>query len=87
MCSADNCDRVYLDTSRNGTKRFCGTACQNRAKPPPSAPAAPRTDPVRSSAGAFGSTERRGQLESQFSVEVSERLKGNVAGRVPFTPK
>ncbi|WP_433654406.1 CGNR zinc finger domain-containing protein [Nocardia sp. CA-128927] len=32
VCSADNCDRVYLDTSRNGTKRFCSTACQNRAK-------------------------------------------------------
>ncbi|MBU3065882.1 CGNR zinc finger domain-containing protein [Nocardia sp. NEAU-G5] len=32
ICSADGCDRVYLDTSRNGTKRFCGTACQNRTK-------------------------------------------------------
>lgn len=32
VCSADICDRVYLDTSRNGTKRFCSTACQNRAK-------------------------------------------------------
>ncbi len=32
LCSAGNCDRAYLDTSRNGTKRFCSTACQNRAK-------------------------------------------------------
>lgn len=32
VCSADNCDRVYFDTSRNGTKRFCSTACQNRSK-------------------------------------------------------
>lgn len=32
VCSAGNCDRVYLDTSRNGTKRFCSTACQNRSK-------------------------------------------------------
>ncbi len=31
---------------------------------------------------SIGSTERRGQLESQFSLEVSERLKGDVAGRV-----
>ncbi|WP_107656482.1 hypothetical protein [Nocardia suismassiliense] len=31
---------------------------------------------------SMGSTERRGQLESQFSIEVSERLKGNAAGRV-----
>ncbi|WP_194833542.1 hypothetical protein [Nocardia sp. XZ_19_369] len=31
---------------------------------------------------SIGSTERRGQLESQFSIEVSERLKGDAAGRV-----
>ena len=31
-CSADACDRAYVDVSRNGTKRFCSTACQNRAK-------------------------------------------------------
>lgn len=32
VCSAPGCDRVYIDTSRNGTRRFCGTACQNRVK-------------------------------------------------------
>jgi predicted RNA-binding Zn ribbon-like protein len=32
VCSADGCDRVYVDTSRNGTKRYCSTACQNRVK-------------------------------------------------------
>jgi hypothetical protein len=32
VCSAPSCDRVYVDTSRNGTKRFCCTACQNRVK-------------------------------------------------------
>lgn len=32
LCSAPSCDRVYADTSRNGTKRFCSTACQNRVK-------------------------------------------------------
>ena len=32
VCSADSCDRVYVDVSRNGTKRFCSTACQNRVK-------------------------------------------------------
>ena len=32
MCSASSCDRVYVDISRNGTKRFCSTACQNRVK-------------------------------------------------------
>lgn len=32
VCSAPLCDRVYADTSRNGTRRFCSTACQNRVK-------------------------------------------------------
>lgn len=32
VCSAPACDRVYVDTSRNGTRRFCSTACQNRVK-------------------------------------------------------
>ncbi|MDT7678481.1 MAG: hypothetical protein QOD82_6383 [Pseudonocardiales bacterium] len=32
VCSAPECDRVFVDVSRNGTKRFCSTACQNRVK-------------------------------------------------------
>jgi predicted RNA-binding Zn ribbon-like protein len=32
VCQADRCDRVYLDTSRNGGRRFCSTRCQNRTK-------------------------------------------------------
>ncbi|MFC0602897.1 CGNR zinc finger domain-containing protein [Streptomyces palmae] len=32
VCQATQCDRVYLDTSRNGTRQFCSTACQNRTK-------------------------------------------------------
>ena len=32
VCTAPACDRVFVDTSRNGTKRFCSTACQNRVK-------------------------------------------------------
>lgn len=32
VCGADRCDRVYVDTSRNGTRRFCSTTCQNRVK-------------------------------------------------------
>lgn len=32
VCTAPECDRVYIDTSRNGTRRFCSTACQNRVK-------------------------------------------------------
>ena len=32
VCTAARCDRVYVDTSRNGSRRFCSTACQNRAK-------------------------------------------------------
>jgi hypothetical protein len=32
LCSASSCDRAYVDTSRNGARRFCSTACQNRVK-------------------------------------------------------
>lgn len=32
VCAADRCDRVYVDTSRNGTRQFCSTRCQNRTK-------------------------------------------------------
>ncbi len=32
VCTADRCDRVYVDTSKNGTRRFCSTTCQNRIK-------------------------------------------------------
>lgn len=32
VCTAAACDRVFVDTSRNGTKRFCSTTCQNRVK-------------------------------------------------------
>jgi predicted RNA-binding Zn ribbon-like protein len=32
LCTAARCDRVYVDTSRNGTRRFCSKSCQNRVK-------------------------------------------------------
>jgi predicted RNA-binding Zn ribbon-like protein len=32
VCGAPACDRVFVDVSRNGTRRFCSTACQNRVK-------------------------------------------------------
>ena len=32
VCTAPHCDRVYVDTSRNGTRRYCSAACQNRVK-------------------------------------------------------
>ena len=32
VCTAPRCDRVYVDISRNGTRRYCSTACQNRVK-------------------------------------------------------
>jgi hypothetical protein len=31
-CAADRCDRVFLDGSKNGSRRFCSTTCQNRVK-------------------------------------------------------
>ncbi|MEU1628086.1 CGNR zinc finger domain-containing protein [Streptomyces sp. NPDC020096] len=32
VCQATQCDRVYVDTSRNAARQFCSTACQNRTK-------------------------------------------------------
>ncbi|HZD75286.1 MAG TPA: CGNR zinc finger domain-containing protein [Actinomycetota bacterium] len=48
VCAAVRCDRVYVDASRNGSRRFCSAPCLNRTKiaalrarlavsPPPSA--------------------------------------------------
>lgn len=31
-CDADACDRVFLDGSKNASRRFCSTTCQNRVK-------------------------------------------------------
>jgi predicted RNA-binding Zn ribbon-like protein len=31
-CDSDDCDRVFLDVSKNGSRRFCSTTCQNRVK-------------------------------------------------------
>lgn len=32
VCNAANCDRVFVDTSKNASRRFCSVACQNRTK-------------------------------------------------------
>jgi hypothetical protein len=32
VCSAPICDRVFVDLSKNGSRRFCSAACQNRTK-------------------------------------------------------
>ena len=32
VCNATNCDRVFADTTRNASRRFCSVACQNRTK-------------------------------------------------------
>ena len=29
-CARDGCDLVFVDTSRNGRRRFCSTRCSNR---------------------------------------------------------
>lgn len=31
-CDAPDCDRVFLDSSKNASRRFCSTTCQNRVK-------------------------------------------------------
>jgi predicted RNA-binding Zn ribbon-like protein len=32
VCAAPDRDRVFVDLTRNGSRRFCSTACQNRVK-------------------------------------------------------
>jgi predicted RNA-binding Zn ribbon-like protein len=32
LCQAGGCDRVYIDLTRNGSRRYCGSACSARAK-------------------------------------------------------
>lgn len=32
VCAAEPCDRVFVDASKNSTRRFCSTRCQNRVK-------------------------------------------------------
>jgi predicted RNA-binding Zn ribbon-like protein len=32
VCGAGDCERIYLDTSKNRSRRFCSTTCQNRIK-------------------------------------------------------
>ena len=32
LCEDTGCGRAYLDTSKNGSRRFCSTTCQNRVK-------------------------------------------------------
>jgi predicted RNA-binding Zn ribbon-like protein len=31
-CAAEGCDQVFVDVSRNRSKRFCDTACAARTK-------------------------------------------------------
>ena len=31
-CAAPDCDRVFFDVSKNASRRFCSTTCQNRVK-------------------------------------------------------
>lgn len=32
VCTAPDCDRVFVDSSRNAGRRFCSTRCQSRVK-------------------------------------------------------
>jgi predicted RNA-binding Zn ribbon-like protein len=31
-CAGSDCDRVFYDSSKNASRRFCSTTCQNRVK-------------------------------------------------------
>ena len=30
VCAASDCEDVYVDVSKNGSRRFCSTRCSNR---------------------------------------------------------
>ena len=32
ICEAEGCSNAFIDGSKNGTRRFCSTTCQNRVK-------------------------------------------------------
>jgi predicted RNA-binding Zn ribbon-like protein len=32
VCASEDCDRVFLDNSKNASRRFCSITCQNRVK-------------------------------------------------------
>jgi predicted RNA-binding Zn ribbon-like protein len=32
ICAGPGCERVFVDLSKNGSRRFCTTSCQNRVK-------------------------------------------------------
>lgn len=32
VCGSPNCDRVFVDTSKNGSRRFCSPSCLSRTK-------------------------------------------------------
>jgi predicted RNA-binding Zn ribbon-like protein len=52
VCAAPRCDRVYVDTSRNATRRFCSVSCQNRVKAAAFRAARQPAQPKKSSASA-----------------------------------
>ena len=31
VCSAEGCDNVYVDTSRNASRRYCSNTCASRS--------------------------------------------------------
>jgi predicted RNA-binding Zn ribbon-like protein len=51
-CAANDCERVFFDTSRNASRRYCSTTCQNREKTAAFRRRA-RAGPRRPRAGAF----------------------------------
>jgi predicted RNA-binding Zn ribbon-like protein len=54
VCAAPRCDRVFVDTSRNGTRRFCSTSCQNRVKAASFREAHRAGDPASAAVAASG---------------------------------
>ena len=74
-CAGPECDRVFVDLSKNASRRFCSTTCQNRVKAAAS-PAAP----ARCSREARGPGRRSSR---PWRARASRRAVGVLDGRGP----
>lgn len=47
ICGRDGCETAYVDTSRNGRRRFCSTRCATASTSPTTAPGSSRPSSAR----------------------------------------
>ncbi|MHB1525460.1 MAG: CGNR zinc finger domain-containing protein [Candidatus Dormibacteria bacterium] len=83
ICQASRCDRVYIDTSRNGSRHFCSSSCLSRQKV---AAFRARRSPVEVAGPpqlAFPAPNPAGPAGVARSLETRGPDRGQVAARGP----